>query len=331
MKPLRKTSEKGRLGISPRLFGICCCIFSAVTYTGVNICLRFLSTQCDQTWVLFGKELVAVAVIGPWLLVQYGRGKPVFPGTRYLALLALLGFLVQWAGNLPCLWAFGVVGLSVSVPIYIGTNLAASAILSRILLGERISLQSVSAIALMCLSIVLLSMGAPHVNESIAAATGAKQSIFIVALAIAGLLLAGTIYAVLAVSIRYTVTGRASSAVLVFMITVMGSLTFGPWSIAQNGFDAIAAVPLGDQFVIFLSGVLNLVAFLALAKGMEITTVAHANVLSASQVAMSTLAGLMFFTEPPGPWLVIGVCLSIAGIIFMRPAVVEEAELTAGV
>ena len=329
-QPLKTTVQKTPFGVNPAAFGICCCVFSAVSYTAVNICLRFMSTQCDKTWVIFVKELVTVVVVGPWFLGQLCRGRKVFHDWRLPLALSVMGLLTQWAGNLPCLWALSIVGLSVTVPIAMGVNLATSAMLGRFLLRERITAMSVFAIVLMCVSVLLLSLGAQSVNESIIASGNATPT-YILVLAVAGAVMAGTVYALLAVTIRRTVTGSTPPYVVVFWITAMGAVTLGPWSLFQNGFAMVAAIPIRDHMVMILIGILNLIGFFAITKGLELTTVAHANVLSASQVAMGVLAGMLFFAEPAGSWLLVGVSLAIAAIIMIRPACEEEIELSAGV
>ena len=51
------------------------------------------------------------------------------------------------------------------------------------------------------------------------------------------------------------------------------------------------------------AGVFNLIGFLGLIYGLQRTTVVHANVVNASQVAMAAVAGMALFHEPPNPWL----------------------------
>jgi drug/metabolite transporter (DMT)-like permease len=66
--------------------------------------------------------------------------------------------------------------------------------------------------------------------------------------------------------------------------------------------------------------VLNLIGFVSLISGLQRITVAHANIISASQVGMAAVAGILLFHEPPNLWLVLGVCLTIVGIArFDRP------------
>ena len=331
MEPSKTPSPRRPLGLNPVVFGVACCILSAIAYSAVNICLRFMSTQCDKVWVVFMKESMTVAIVGPWLAVQACRGKKVLPGARLLGVLAVMGLVTQWAGNLPVLWALSVVGLSITVPLSLGTNLTFSAILGWVILRERITRASAFAIALMFLSVVLFSLGASKVSESITASTGTSVSTTTTILAVLAAVTAGIVYACLAIVIRRSVTGSTSPAVVVFMITFLGVLTLGPWSLYQNGLEMIAAIPIRDHAIMIVTGALNLIGFIAVAKGLEMTTVAHANVLSASQVAMGVVAGMVLFAEPAGPWLILGVCLTIAGIIIIRPAHEESIEVSTGV
>jgi drug/metabolite transporter (DMT)-like permease len=64
----------------------------------------------------------------------------------------------------------------------------------------------------------------------------------------------------------------------------------------------------------------------AITQGLARTTVIHANVLNASQVAMAALAGIFLFAEPLTPWLTLGVVLTICGIILVKPASKSGAE-----
>lgn len=310
------------------VFGVACCIVSALAYTAVNICLRFMSTQFDKVWVVCMKELMTVVILAPWLLAQFFRGRKVLPGTRLLIVLTVMGLLTQWAGNLPVIWAMSKVGLSITVPVALGTNLTFSAVLGWLILRERITSMSAFAIVLMSLSIVLFSLGASRVSESI---TGTNVSATITILAVLAAVMAGIVFACLAIVIRRSVTGSTSPGIVVFMITFVGVITLGPWSLYQNGLDMVYKIPIADHLLMILMGTLNLVGFISVAKGLEITTVAHANVLTASQVAMGVVAGMVLFGEPPSSWLILGVCLAIAGIIIIRPAHEEELEVSTGV
>ncbi len=274
------------------------------------------------------KELMTVVIVTPWLLAQACRGRKVLPRVRPLALLAVMGLLTQWAGNLPITWALSIVGLSITVPVAIGTNLTVSAILGWLILRERITRGSAFAIGLMCLSVILFSLGASRVSESI---TGASASMATTIVAVLAAVMAGSIYACLAIVIRRSVTGSTNPSSVVFIITFMGVITLGPWSLYQNGLEMLYEIPIRDHILMIVMGTLNLVGFIAVVKGLELTTVAHVNVLTASQVAMGVVAGMILFGEPASSWLLLGVSLAIAGIIIIRPAHEEEIEVSTGV
>lgn len=328
MEPSKIPSSGRTQGRSPLVFGVACCIVSALAYTAVNICLRFMSTQFDQVWVVFMKEFMTAVILAPWLLFQAYRGRKVLPSYRLLVVLAVMGLFTQWAGNLPVIWAMSVVGLSITVPIALGTNLTFSAILGWLILREKITGTSAFAIGLMFLSVFLFSLGASRASESV---TGTNVSTTMTVLAVLAAVMAGIVYACLAIVIRRSVTGLTSPSMVAFMITFVGVITLGPWSLYQNGLEMVYDIPIRDHVIMIVMGTLNLVGFISVAKGLEITTVAHANVLTASQVAMGVIAGMMLFAEPASPWLIVGVCLAIAGIIIIRPAHEEEIEVSTGV
>ena len=163
------------------------------------------------------------------------------------------------------------------------------------------------------------------INVSMAAATGAAAGRFWVVAGVAAAGIGGCIYALLAVVIRRSVTGGVSLATVVFIITAMGVVSLGPLSLWRQGTGLLNTAPR-DFSVMLLAGALNMVSFLAIVKGLQLTTVAHANVLSASQVAMAVVAGIVLFAEPPNPWMIVGVSLTIVGMILIEGKV-EEAPV----
>ena len=143
------------------LSGTACCLTSALAYTAVSLCMRQLTTlRCDPFWAVFNRELVTTAVVAPWLAYRALRGQPIFPSGRTLAMLLLVGLLVEVVGNVCCQWALGVVGLAVTIPAQFGLMITTGAVLGRVGLGERVSIRSVGAIALLLVALVLLGLGA---------------------------------------------------------------------------------------------------------------------------------------------------------------------------
>ncbi len=323
MNATNQRSSPTWAGVDPLVLGTTFCIISALGYTGTNICLRVLADHANQVLVICVKELVTVAVVGPWLAYLTWRGMHVWPRARALVPLVLVGLATQLVANLGVIWALGVVGLAVTIPAALGVSLAGSAILGRIFLGERVSPRSALAVALLIAAIVLLKMGADR--GTLAAAAGPFKA----ALAVGVACLAGATYAILSVTIRHCVTRDVSSKAVVFIVTGMGVLTLGPLSLWQLGVQGVLDTPRNDLAIMLLSGALNLIAFLAITKGLQLTTIVRVNVLNASQVAMAAVAGPLFFPEEPSLQLVVGICLTIAGTLLIdradgRPA--SDAE-----
>jgi len=298
--------------------GTLCCAVAAVTYTVASICMRQLrAIGCDPMWATCNKEAVTVAVVGPWLISEALRGRRIFPPRRMLATLLLVGLAVQWGGNLCSQWAYGLVGLGIVITANVGAMLTAAAIMGRLFLGERVSLRSAAAVALLLASLGLLGLGAEGAGKAISPDAGP----WLVALAVGAACIAGVIYAVLSITIRHAVTGTTRLSLLVVAITGVGVLTLGPACIGRLGAAHLLRTPPEHFAWMAAAGIFNLVGFLSITKGLQLTTVLHANVLNASQVAMAAVAGVVIFAEPPNPWLILGVCLTVLGIVLIgRPA-----------
>lgn len=317
--------------LDPAVLGTACCVASALCYTAANICLRKLAQlEVDETWVICIKEVVTVAVVGPWLLAQAARGRSVIPARRALVALVFVGLAVQVAGNLPVQWALGVLGIAVTVPVIFGVMLTASALLGLTLLREKVSLRSAVAIGLLVLAIVLLSAGATSSDPSTAGSEDASGSGPLkVILAVAGACLGGAMFALLSTTIRFVATARVPVTSIVFVITGMGVLSMSTLSLWRLGPEQLLATTPEQLAWMIAAGTCNLIAFLAITKGLQLTTVVHANVLNATQVAMGALAGIMLFDESLSLWATLGICLMIVGIVFYGRPEADEPEMQA--
>jgi drug/metabolite transporter, DME family len=98
-------------------------------------------------------------------------------------------------------------------------------------------------------------------------------------------------------------------------VPLMGVVSVGPWSLCRLGIRQIWTTPSEQLVLMVAAGAFNLIGFLSYIHGLQRTTVVHANMVSASQVAMAAVAGVAMFHEPPNLWLALGVGLTIAGIV----------------
>ena len=300
----------GLLGLKPAALGTLCCIASALFYTAANICMRQLAALgADEMLAVGAKELVTVLVVGPYLLSRAVRGERVLPPRRILLILMAVAVAVQLGGNLPVQWAFGVVGLAVTMPTVFGIMLTAAAVFGFVFLGERVSRRSMAAIVLLIGSVVLLNMGADEAHRSLSRP--------LVLLGVAAGCLAGVMIAALSTTIRFTATARVPISTIVFIITLMGVLSLGPLSIWRLGPAGLIDTRADQWTWMLAAGICNLVAFLAVTKGLQVTTIVHVNVLNASQVAMGAIAGIKLFNESWNAWLLAGVLLTIVGVVLV--------------
>ena len=302
------------------------CLVSALGYTATNICMRRLTAlDCDPFWAVFNRELVTTVLVGPWLLYRAIHGRPTLPSGRTLGRILLAGLLIQLVGNICVQWSLGMVGLAVTIPVVFGIMITSGAVLGHIGLGERVSARSAIAITLLLAALALLGLGAETAGRAIAAVKATPPGTVILALAVAAAGLAGAVYALLNTVIRHSVTQTTLPTAVAFLVPLMGVIGLGPICVARLGMQTLVSTPWEQLALMVGAGVFNLIGFLGLINGLQRTTVVHANVLNASQVAMAALAGVMLFHESPNPWLLLGIGLTIAGIVGIdRPA--ETAE-----
>ena len=288
---------------------------SAIGYTVANICLRDAAVTCDPVWVSFVKAAPTAVFAGAWLQLGVLRGQRVWPKTKILVSLIAAGLLGQLGGNVLFQYALGVIGIGLTVPLCMGTIIIASAILARIYLNESVTRSAVLSMSLLILAIWVLSMGAGDAFQSIAAT---KPSLWQLVYGVGAALVCGFAYAVLGVVIRFGVSGRASIAATTFLVAMVGIVSLGVFSYVRLGWQGLAATTTQQWAVMIAAGVFNFIAFLALAKALQLTTLVYVNALNASQVAMAAVAGVLLFGESSSAALGMGVLLTIGGLMLMR-------------
>ena len=96
----------------------------------------------------------------------------------------------------------------------------------------------------------------------------------------------------------------------------MISLTL--YSLVDPGLQTMLQTSQRDLRYMFYAGIWNAVGFLALAKALNQTSLIHVNALSATQVAMTCIAGLLLFGEALTWMTGLGVGLTILGLLLLR-------------
>lgn len=227
-------------------------------------------------------------------------------------MLVATGLIGQLVGNVAFQWALGKLGMSLTVPLCLGSVILSSAVMGRAFLNEPLTGRTLLSAAALIAAIWLLSQG----NSSGATDLPLQQSAA-VGMAVIAACGAGFSYALLGVAIRYSVLGRASVVGTTWTVSLVGVVSLGIASWVQLGWQELLATSGSDLQMMFLAGVCNCIAFVALAWALQLTTLVYVNGLNASQVAMAALIGLFYFGEAATPAMLAGVTLTVVGLLFM--------------
>ena len=302
---------------------------SSLAYTAANTCLRAVS-HCDPIWVSCVKAIPTVLLVSPWLLVRAHKGERILPPWRVLGAILLAGVFGQLVGNVAFQWSLGIVGLALEVPLSLGAMIVTGPILGRLVLGERITVWAAISIIVLIVAVCVLSLGARGPVD-VSSAGAETNGPLLLAAGIAAACLAGFAYAVLGVVIRYGVTGQASLSTTLVAVGLVGVVGLGSLSWARLGPAEMWRTSSADLGMMLLAGVCNAAAFLALTKALQLAPIVYVNAMNATQAAMAFLAGALLFWEPITAPMVVGLVLTIVGLVLMRgrkrPA--EPVELLA--
>ena len=318
------TVHFGPLRLSLAAAGALCCVVSMLGYSAANACMNQLSRMnAVPTWAICNKELITVVAVGPWLLWRTWRRRSGFPAGWPLAILIAVGLATELIGNIGVQWGYEIVGLAVMVPSYTGVILVATTFLGGLLLGEHVSARNLAAVGLLIFALLLLGIASARTGTTRAVLPPASPLAVAAAILMAGA--AGIVFSLLGIAIRHCVSGATSHLAVVVIITGTGVLSLGPLSFYSAGAARLMATPWQQYAIMFAAGICNLVAFLALVRGLHLTTVLHVNMINAGQVAIAALAGVLFFGENCNTWLVAGVGLMIVGIFAFGAPIDQEA------
>jgi DME family drug/metabolite transporter len=298
------------MGMSLAGWGSLLCLFSALGYTATNMCLRQLAALgVDPMWATAMKETVAVVVLGPWFLVQLGRGRRFFPSLGWVGVVAGSALVAQFAGNIFQQWSFGVVGLAIAVPVIFSVSLSGGALLAWIFLGEAVPLRSLVALGLLILAIGLLSGGAMQAGSLLPETSVPKML-----LGVGAACVAGGAFAQLGLMLRVASSNGLPPEGVVLLVTGVGAGLLGPISLYRLGPSLLVQTTPQQWAYMLGAGSCNLLAFLAITTGLRWTKLVRANLLNAAQVAMGALAGILVFGEAWNWAVGTGVALTILGL-----------------
>jgi len=311
-------------------------LLSAIGYTAANVCLREAS-NCDPVWVSCIKATPTVFLVGPWVWIQYRRGQLTLPSGSIFLVLIASGVFGQLAGNVAFQWALGVVGVAMTVPLTLGLMIFSGALLGHFVLGEAVTPRITISSGVLLVAVCVLSVGAQAASKSVATTDGATVvSALHVAAGVGSACLAGFAYAVLGLAVRHAGREHVPATLTVFIVGMVGMLGLTPLTAMRIGIDGMLETEPYDLAVMLGAGLFNAAAFVCLAQSLRRVSIVFVNALNATQAAMAAVVGVVLFHEALTSPMVIGVSLSMVGLLLMRPrrpgqrgAALEGAKLAA--
>lgn len=288
---------------------------SAVGYTAANGFLKAAAeAQLDPIWVSSVKTLPTVAGALPWLIWSWHRGQRLFPARRVVLELLAAGLVGQLAGNALFQWSLGIVGLAITVPLCFGAIICSSVLLGRIWLHESVTPATLLSVGLIVTAIWILSLSADDARQTVLAQVAPAPRI---AAAVAAACVAGSAYGLLGMVIRRAAIADASVAATTFLISGVGAVSLNMISWQQQGWEGIQQTTNAHWVLMVSAGICNFVAFVALTRALQITSLIFVNAINASQVAMAAVMGVLLFGEKISPGLLFGSALTVLGLLIM--------------
>jgi drug/metabolite transporter (DMT)-like permease len=301
---------------NPVLIGSALGLFSAAVYTCTNICLREVA-RSDPFWVSCIKATPTLLLASGLLIYRRLKGQRSWPGWPILGLLVVVGLIAQVLGNVMFQYALGVVGIALSVPLTFGTLILSGAVLGRMWLKEPITPRAAIAVTLLIASIAILSTGAKAAERVVESGTAEVHSPWHVALGVGAACISGVAYGLLGVVLRGVTPANAPLGATLFVISGVGTISLGLWSVSRLGWSGLIETPAADFSYMWWAGVFNAVAFVALIQALSIAPLVHVNAVNSSQTAMAAVAGILIFGEPLTLTLALGVGLTTAGLLLL--------------
>lgn len=301
--------------IDPVALGTLFNVVSALAYTAANVCLRDASRTCDPVWISCIKALPTALVA--WTLIGHraSRGLPALPSRRLLPTLIGTALLMQLGGNISFQWALPILGLTLSVPLVFGTLIIGGALAGRFYLQEGIVPRTLAAMLVLIAAICVLSWGAENATPL---SLDAAANPWLVTIAVAVTCFSGFCYAACNVLIRRVAGPNMPLSATLMVMSTTGFISLGIVALGRIGWAGIVETTPHEWLAMGLAGVFNALAFFSLGIALERTPVTRTNLINASQVALSALAGMLWFGEQPTVTIVAGITLTIVGLCLLR-------------
>ncbi len=292
---------------------------------GYSLASAFLRQAAHDPpiWVSTIKAACTAAIFVPWLIAIGLQGKRILPPWRIIWMLVGVSIFVQICGNVFYQIALAYIGMALAVPLTLGAMVFSGAILGRVLMNEPLSPKIAIGLGILVSAIAALSFGAKKASATEAVEVANLVTWF---WGVQAAVASGFAYAVLGLAVRQSTKHNIPLATPIVFVSVIGTAVLGVLSFAFEGWPQIRAISGVSWFAMIAAGVLNGVAFLALAKSLKILPVVYVNAINTLQMLASAFIGLYWFAEPWTYPLTIGLALNGVGLAFLAYAAHEHRK-----
>lgn len=307
--PVRRSLVRQGVGL-----GVAASIGAAVFYALTNALMRQVATNVDPWLPQAMRASVTLLFFLPFFLMAGVSGRRLFPDRWGFGCLVAVSVLSQLAGNVTLQYAMGVLGVALTIPVCTGAMVILGAVLGRYLLGERLDLRLWIGLAVLVTSVFLFQVGSEPARAVMIVEQKAGIAVWSAGAAILASIIAGGAFAALSVTIRSVTKGSSHPLAPIMIVSAVGVTLLWPGVLWRETEPGLAGVHAWQWQVMFAAGMGNALAFLCLTTALRNLPVNQVNAINVSQVALSALAGVWFFSEPSSIWL--GLGLLVMGIGF---------------
>lgn len=260
----------------------------------------------------------------------------------------------QFLGNVAFQKALELIGISTVVPITLGTIIVCGAILGVVILQESIGLRKLIAMFTLITAVVVLAIPSQDAMDSKSPAEAKRQRVaaqeggvatspnpndvsdptsaaesaavdatvssnraWQIILGSCWAILSGLTYAYFGVAMRRSLRAGIGSATLMIISGVVGVVLLWGYSIIQLGLIQISEIHVRSWLWMSFAGLCNFIAFITLTASLKRLPLVAVNLINASQVALAATAGVILFSEPITVTLVIGLVLTLTGLMIL--------------
>lgn len=260
----------------------------------------------------------------------------------------------QFLGNVAFQKALELIGISTVVPITLGTIIVCGAILGVVILKESIGLRKLIAMMTLITAVVVLAIPSQDAMDSKSPAEAKRQRVaaqeggvatspnpndvsdptsaaesaavdstvssnraWQIILGSCWAILSGLTYAYFGVAMRRSLRAGIGSATLMIISGVVGVVLLWGYSIIQLGLIQISEIHVRSWLWMSFAGLCNFIAFITLTASLKRLPLVAVNLINASQVALAATAGVILFSEPITVTLVIGLVLTLTGLMIL--------------